>query len=148
MNSTFSSLNPSTFIASVAREVSTHYAHSGKPIRSHVRSRLAQFWWGADGSVHYELWVHERTVQLELGLHFESTPARNRALYVAFSRHLLEIHQRIGDTIWLEEWDKGWTRLYETQPLYPLDEARIYSITARLCEIIDCLQPIYESVHP
>ena len=138
--------NPAPFIAAVAREVSSYFARAGRPVRSHVRSRLAQFWWGTDPSVHYELWVHDRTAQLELGLHFESTPARNQALYAAFGSHLLEIHTQVGDSLWLEEWDKGWTRLYETQPLQPLDEARVFAVSARMIEIMECLQPIYESL--
>ncbi len=83
-------------------------------------------------------------MQLELGLHFEATAQRNEEMYRRFNRHILEIQHQLGETIWVEEWDRGWTRIYETQPLYPLDEARVYSIAGRLCEIIDCLQPILE----
>ena len=111
-----------------------------------MRSRLAQFWWGASSSVHYEVWLHERNLQLELGLHFEASASRNTEFYAAFSDHMLEIQHELGDSIWLEEWDKGWTRIYETQPLLPLDEARVYAVAGRLCEIVDCLQPILEAI--
>jgi hypothetical protein len=140
------SIQPSTFIASVARELTHHYASLGREPRAHVRSRLAQFWWGTSPSVHFEIWIHERNLQVELGLHFEAGASRNRELYVAFSRYLLEIQQELGDSIWLEEWDRGWTRIYETQPLFPMDEARVYSVAGRFCEIIDCLQPILEAI--
>lgn len=139
-------MNPSAFISAVAREVTTYFERAGSPVRTTVRGRLAQFWWGADRAVHYELWVHERTLQLELGLHFEASASRNRALYEAFANHLVEIQAQLGDTIWLEEWDKGWTRLYETVPLFPLDDARVYAVAGRLCEIIQCLQPMYEAL--
>jgi len=84
--------------------------------------------------------------QLELGLHFEAVQRENKRLLKAFGPHLLEIQQELGDSIWLEEWDRGWTRIYETQRLFPLDDERILAVTARMCEIIDCLQPILESI--
>ncbi len=116
------------------------------PLHMHIRQRLAKFWFGPDGTVHYELWLHERTARLELGLHFESGPQRNLALYHEFDKCLLEIQMRLGNSIWLEEWDRGWTRLYETLPMWPLDESRAESIAARLCEIIEVLQPIYVAI--
>ena len=140
------SLTPTAFVSAVTREVESYFLRAGNPIHKSARSWLAQFWWGDDRTVHYELWVHGGTLRLEIGLHFESTAARNRALYNAFSKHIVEIQARLGDTIWLEEWDKGWTRLYETVPLYPLDEARVYSVAGRMCEIMECLQPMYAAL--
>lgn len=122
------------------------FASQSQQLNCRARSRLAQFWFGADSSVHYELWLHERTSQLELGLHFESSPQRNRELYLWFDRCLLEVQIELGHNIWLEEWDKGWTRLYETQSLWPLDEERVTDVAARLCILIEVLQPMYESM--
>jgi len=59
---------------------------------------------------------------------------------------LLEIQEALGDSIWLEDWDRGWTRIYETQPLYPLDDARIMAVALRLVEIMDYLQPLLEAI--
>jgi hypothetical protein len=140
------SMTPSAFVSAVAREVEQYFAKAGRPLHKSMRSWLAQFWWGEDRSVHYELWVHGSTLKLEMGLHFESTGARNRALYLAFGKHLVEIHAALGDTLWLEEWDKGWTRLYETVPLFPLDDARVYAIAGRLSDIMETLQPMYEAL--
>lgn len=146
MNSTSFELKPPAFLAAVAREVSTYFEQHGNPVRSRVRSHLAQLWWGSDSSVHYEMAIHERSGRIELGLHFESNTTRNRSLYAGFDRYLLEIQNALGDGIWLEDWDKGWVRLYETQPLAPLDEARVYALAGRFCEIMECLQPIYETL--
>lgn len=146
MNSTSYDLKPPAFLAAVAREVAAYFARLNKPVRSRARSHLAQFWWGSDSSVHYEMWIHERTGRIELGLHFESNPTRNSSLYAAFDSYLLEIQNQLGDSVWLEEWDKGWARLYETQPLSPLDDARVYALAGRFCEIMECLQPIYETL--
>ena len=141
-----SSFQSSGFVAAVAREVKAHFASRGSEPHTEVRSRLAKFWWGDDRSIHYELAVHERMLQLEMGLHFEAAADTNRRLYQAFGPHLLEIQEELGDSIWLEEWDRGWTRIYETEPLLPLDDERTTSVAARLCELIDCLQPLLEAI--
>jgi hypothetical protein len=146
MNSASFELRPPAFLAAVAREVAAYFVQHGNPVRSRVRSHLAQFWWGSDSSVHYEIALHERSGRIELGLHFESDPTRNRSLYAGNDRYLLEIQNALGDGVWLEDWDKGWVRLYETQPLAPIDEARVYALAGRFCEIMECLQPIYETL--
>jgi hypothetical protein len=144
--SSVSSIQPSSFLAAVAREVKQHYAAQGREPHGHTRSRLAQFWWGPVAAIHYEIATHDRAFQLELGLHFEASAATNGELLKALSPHLLEIQEALGDSIWLEEWDRGWTRIYETQPLYPLDDARIISVALRLVEIMDYLQPLLEAI--
>lgn len=146
MVANYGSMKSTKFIAEVAREVSAYFVRSGHPVKSSVRYQLAQFWWGADRTLHYEIWVHERNLQFELGLHLESTPERNTALYNAFSRHFIEIQGQLGESIWLEEWDKGWCRVYETVPLFPMDEARVYAVAGRLCEIMEYLQPMLETL--
>ena len=81
-----------------------------------------------------------------MGLHMESEANVNRTIYRELDRCLLEIQAQLGTSMWLEEWDRGWARLYETQPLSPLDAARVEEVAARLCEIIQVLQPVYESI--
>jgi hypothetical protein len=146
MNSISNDLKPAAFVSAVSREVVAYFAKAQKPVHSRSRSYLAQFWWGSDSSVHYEIWIHEHAARIELGLHFESNPTRNSSLYAAFGSYLLEIQDRLGESVWLEEWDKGWARLYETLPYAPMDEARVYAVAGRFCEIIECVQPIYETL--
>src|SRR5687768_6254016 len=107
---------PGIFLRNLERGVMARYSNDTRHLCSHVRSRLVQFWFGADRAIHYEVWIHDRTAQMELGLHFESTPARNRELFRRFDAELLSIQAVLGPTIWLEEWDRGWSRIYETQP--------------------------------
>ena len=142
-----STLLPGAFLSQVSAQVVVGLNESrGKP-QSVSRGRLAKFWYGPPhGSVHYEIWLHERTMQIELGLHCESTPEYNRALYNAFDRCLLEIQAALGSSFWLEEWDHGWIRLYETHPFYPMDAARVEEIAARMCEIVGVLQPMLEDI--
>jgi hypothetical protein len=146
MNSASFELQPKVFVGAVTREVSAYFERNNNPVRSRARSYLAQFWWGNDSTVHYEVAIHERAGRIELGLHFESNPTRNSSLYAGFDRYLLEIQNILGESIWLEKWDRGWVRLYETQPLRPMDEARVYALAGRFCEIMECLQPFYETL--
>jgi hypothetical protein len=137
-------LIPPAFLRQVHRHVTEAYSGQDPPLHTELRGYLCKFWFGPDEHIHYEIWVHSRTDQLEMGLHCESTAEYNRALYAAFDRCLLDIQQQLGSQLWLEEWDHGWARLYETHPLLPLDDVRVEEIAARICEIIAVLQPMYE----
>jgi hypothetical protein len=141
-----SSLMPTPFVRAVAQEVVRQVAKPGPQLNTEVRSRLAKFWYGDDAAIHYELSLHENTSQLEVGLHAEASAERNRAIYNALDRCLVEIQKELGTSVWLEEWDRGWIRLYETQPLWPLDVPRASEVAARLHEIIAVVQPMYEAL--
>jgi len=139
-----SGMLPGAFLHKLVKSVGGLQDASGAPINTFARGRLAQFWFGPYASIHYEVWVHDRTSQLEIGLHCEATPDYNRALYVGFDRCMVEIQSSLGPQFWLEEWDRGWIRLYETHPLWPLDEYRVDEVAARLIEVITALQPTLE----
>lgn len=138
-------LRPPAFLQVVTLKVEEHFRVLMLALNSHTRSRLAKFWLGSDPSIHYELALHERTSQLEIGLHLESAPDTNRALYRHLDRCMLEIQAQLGQSFWLEDWDRGWVRLYETQPLWPLDQSRADEVASRICQVISTLQPIYEA---
>jgi hypothetical protein len=116
------------------------------PLHMKVRGRLLQLWYGPDATIHYEIWIHERTQQLELGLHCEADAALNARLKRELSFCLFEIKHALGNGVELEEWDRGWTRLYETHPLYPLDEARLTEIGERAGLFVRTIQPIYMEI--
>jgi hypothetical protein len=111
-----------------------------------ARSRLVKLWSGGDGSIHYEVWVHERESRLEIGFHMEADEAYNAALYREFDKCLLDIQVQLGDGVWLEPWDKGWVRLYETHPLWPLDLARVYETAERVVAFVRAVEPVYQSI--
>ncbi len=140
-----SNLRPSAFTREVAAEVVRRLG-TPSPLNCEVRSRLVKFWYGPDASVHYELALHENSSQLEIGLHAESSPERNRAFYAAFDRCMVEIQKELGPQMWLEEWDRGWARLYETEPLWPLDTVRVATVAERVVEVISAIEPIYRAV--
>jgi hypothetical protein len=139
-------LLPSTFLRQVGRQVQhIAEAHGLRP-KTETRGRLAKFWFGHSASIHYEIWLHERTMRLEIGLHCESTADHNSLLYREFDRHMVEIQAELGPAFWLEEWDHGWIRLYETHALRPLDEARVEEIAERAVVIMQALEPIYRAI--
>jgi hypothetical protein len=116
------------------------------PLHLKLRGRLLQLWYGPDATVHYEIWIHERTQQLELGLHCEADAALNARIKRELSFYLFEIKYALGNEVELEEWDRGWTRLYETQPLNPLDEARLAELGERTGLFVRTIQPIYMEI--
>ncbi|HEY0070049.1 MAG TPA: hypothetical protein VGE04_08795 [Chloroflexia bacterium] len=139
-------LRPSQFIAQVGSQAATALRASGLPFQFRARSRLVQFWGGRDASIHYEVWVHEREARLEIGFHMEADEARNAALYRELDKCLLDIQHQLGSGVWLEPWDKGWVRLYETQPLWPLDTVRADETADRVVAFVKVIQPVYEAI--
>lgn len=139
------SLRPSQFIARVSQSAEAALRHSGLRFNVQARSRLVKFWRGAP-AIHYEVWVHERESRLEIGFHLEAEEAFNAALYRELDRCLLDVQFQLGGGVWLERWDHGWARLYETQPLWPLDEARVQETVERLVQFIGAVEPIYEAI--
>jgi hypothetical protein len=113
--------------------------------KTQVRPWLVQLAY-ADPLLHYEVvTLGERRGILEIGLHFESRdPAVNAQLLAGFMRHLFEIKAELGAGFEAEMWDKGWTKVYETIPLEPFDEAYVDRVAARLAHVIVVLQPLLE----
>lgn len=97
-----------------------------------------------DPKIHYEAWFHWRSGRLELGLHGEQDPRTNERLFDAYDRHIVEIKARLGETIELERWDKGWIRIYESWPCEKVDHPFQTRMIDRLARIISVLQPICE----
>ncbi len=139
-------LRPSQFIAHVARQVIASLQAEGLAFHVNARSRLVKFWSGSDPSIHYEVWVHEREARLEIGFHLEADEAHNAALYRELDKCLLDIQFQLGSGVWLEPWDKGWARLYETHPLWPLDTTRADDTSERMVVFVRAVQPVYESI--
>ena len=117
-----------------------------RAFQAQPRGGLLKLWYGRDAQIHFEIWVHERTDQLELGLHFEAQPQRNEWLRRQFCARLIELKWELGNAVEVEPWDRGWARLYETHPLRPLNEARLDTFAARAARFIAVVQPMYEEI--
>lgn len=103
---------------------------------------ILQFQTG-DRRLHYEVARFKRMRQFELGLHFESRDKQlNRFLLDGFQRHLIEIRHQLGDTVVVEPWDRGWSKLYTLVPQQPLTVKYQQQIATRLAELIVCCHPI------
>lgn len=142
----FARLRPREFIQRTGAAAQRALREQGLQFNLQVRGRLLKLWAGDDQSVHYEIAVHEREMQLEVGLHMEADAARNAALYRELDRCMLDLQAELGERLWLERWDRGWARLYETEPLWPLDELRVEAVAARLVEIVAVIQPVYAAI--
>jgi hypothetical protein len=110
-----------------------------------VRSSQAQ-WWFDDPRLHIEAWWHATTGRLELGLHLEGPPELNQRIAAGLSRQMLMIKARLGGRLDLEPWDKGWVRLYETDPVEVFDRTRVVSTGRRVAELIQVLWPLCREV--
>jgi hypothetical protein len=108
---------------------------------------LVQMHYG-DPALHFEVSHVSRLNGWELGFHCESRDAElNRALLRGFQCHLAEIRDTLGERIEAEQWDKGWTKIYEVYPGGAITEVYQAAIGQRLAQIIRCLQPIFADLH-
>ena len=112
------------------------------------RSWLVQLYY-ASPQLHYEVWnLGDRRGRLEIGLHFESRdPAENELLLLGFQGHLFEIKAELGASIEAEQWDKGWTKVYEIVPLKSFTQEYLEQVAVRLAQMVGVLQPIFETVY-
>lgn len=110
-----------------------------------TRSWLCQLYY-RDPRLHYEVWnMGERRGILELGLHFESKEAaQNTALLKHFSQHLIEVKVKLGAGWEAEQWDKGWTKVYETIPYEPFSHELLDQVAKRLAKTLVVLEEIWE----
>lgn len=127
-------------------------------IRSKVSRDLREFHSGAQGSylmklyygnpaIHYEASHRPRLHVIEIGLHFESDDLTNARLLGAFRMHERTVHRKLP-TARLEEWDKGWCRIWEPVSYERLDETLRDDLAERLARYITSLEPILHDVLP
>jgi len=111
------------------------------------RSWLCQFYY-RDPNLHYEVWnLGQMRGKLELGLHFESRNHDvNTALLQGFSRRMIEVKATLGPQWEAEQWDRGWTKVYETVPYEPFSDETLAAIAERLARAMGVLQPIWDSL--
>ena len=110
-------------------------------------SSQAKAWYG-NKALHYEIWVRYSARVVELGLHFEADALTNARLIGAFGGRAKEILRALGPDMRIEQWDKGWTRVWEPIPLQDIDAAYGERITARFVDYIRALEPILRDELP
>ena len=115
-----------------------------RPLRAfdhRTRNWMLQVYY-EDASAHYEASAYTRLNVFEVGLHFERRGRElNDALMQHFLPHVFEIKAALGDDVHFERWDKGWSKIYETIPLAPYDDAYLARVAEHLARVITILQP-------
>jgi hypothetical protein len=134
-------LRPLEFLQRLPPAVRTRVPSALASFHNATRFSLLQLWYG-NRDIHFEAWVRSRERVLELGLHFEADPLTNARLLAAFQAHAPAIHKTLGDGVRIEEWDKGWSRVWEPVPLATLDADFLGRVAARLAAYIVALEPI------
>jgi hypothetical protein len=107
----------------------------------------AKAWFG-NREIHYEIWVRYRAKVVELGLHFESDALTNARLYGAFRSRAKDVKRALGGDARIEQWDKGWTRVWEPLPLESIDDAYTERIQKRFVVYVRSLEPILRDELP
>ncbi|MGH2378628.1 MAG: hypothetical protein ACRDGT_09135 [Candidatus Limnocylindria bacterium] len=97
--------------------------------------------------LHYEANHQARSRTIEIGLHFEADAFTNTRLLGAFRIHQKRIHRELPGAR-LEEWDKGWARIWEPIPYEELDAALQRDVAARIARYISVLEPILREELP
>ena len=115
----------------------------------HAASRfsLMQLWSG-NRAIHYEAWIRERAGVIEIGLHFEADPLTNARLLAAFRARGRALHDALGHEVRIEEWDRGWSRVWEPIELAELDDAFLERVASRLANYVNALEPILRDEVP
>ena len=111
------------------------------------RHGQAKAWYG-NPDIHYELWWRGRLHVLELGLHFESDALTNARLLAAFHARAKEVRRTLGREARIEEWDKGWTRIWEPVSLELADAELRDRVPARFVTYVKTLEPILRDELP
>ena len=107
----------------------------------------AKAWFG-NPSLHYEIWVRPRLNVVELGLHFEADALTNARLLAAFRSRAKEVKRGLGAGARIEEWDRGWARVWEPISLETLDGALRERVGSRLIDYVRVLEPILREELP
>ena len=107
---------------------------------------MIKLWFG-NKDLHYECGIYARRKVIELGLHFESDAITNLQLLGAFRAHRKAITKQIP-TARIEEWDRGWARVWEPIELGPADVSLQMVLTKRLATYVRVLEPILEDELP
>lgn len=105
-------------------------------------------WWYGNPALHYESTPRVRQTTIEIGLHFEADELTNALLLAAFRAHAKPIARRLGD-VRIEEWDRGWARVWEPVALTePLGTRNGTAVGKRLAAYIAVLEPILRDELP
>ncbi len=108
---------------------------------------MAKAWYG-NPALHYEIWIRARQRVIELGLHFEADDLTNARLLAAFRARAREVMRALGADARIEEWDRGWSRVWEPVSLELPDGELLARVPARFLAYVRVLEPILREELP
>lgn len=135
------SMNWSPFLRSLPAGLRADLPHDLASFRWRAGGAQAKAWYG-NPALHYEIWVRTRLRVVELGLHFEADALTNARLLAAFRARAREVRRALGAEARIEEWDKGWSRVWEPISLERADDALAEHVRTRLTDYIRTLEPM------
>ena len=141
------SMRPTDFLHRIPDAVRDRVAPSFATFHAATRFSLAQIWYG-NRALHYETWIRGRLRVVEIGLHFEADELTNARLLAAFGARRQAVRRALGDDVRIEDWDRGWARVWEPISLGALDDALLTRLGDRLAAYIDALEPILRDELP
>lgn len=103
-------------------------------------SFLAKLWFG-NHDLHYEVTPRPRVGAIEIGLHFEADPLTNARLLAAFRANATTVRRALANAR-IEEWDRGWCRVWEPLPYRKADAALARELADRIATYVIALEPI------
>jgi hypothetical protein len=103
-------------------------------------SFLAKLWFG-NHDLHYEVTPRARAGAIEIGLHFEADPLTNARLLAAFRANATAVRRALANAR-IEEWDRGWSRVWEPLPYRKADMALATELADRMATYVTALEPI------
>lgn len=118
----------------------------GRPNTSAQWSYLIKLYYG-NADLHYEASHRPKLGVVEIGLHFEADDLTNARLLGAFRGHERAIKRELPNARF-EEWDRGWTRIWESVACPRLDAAVRDDLAERLARYIAVLEPILRAELP
>ena len=104
--------------------------------------------WYGNRALHYEITVRHSAKVVELGLHFESDELTNARLLGAFRSRAKEVKRALGPDVRLEEWDRGWCRVWEPITLEKVDGPYAARVQTRFVDYVRLLEPMLREELP
>jgi len=100
----------------------------------------SKLWYG-NRDLHYEIWSRERLGTIEIGLHFEADPLTNARLLAAFAANARTVRRSLTEAR-IEDWDRGWARVWEPLPHRKPDLDLASELASRIADYVTALEPI------
>jgi hypothetical protein len=137
----------SSFLRELPRDLRAELPRDLDAFRWRSGSGQAKAWYG-NPSLHYEVWVRPRLHVVELGLHFEADALTNARLLAAFHARAKELKRGLGTDARVEEWDKGWARVWEPISLEAAEDDLRGRVRSRLVDYMRILEPMLREELP